>query len=62
MCLSTIYVDQAPEPVGRNICKIRVENGEIVATDIMGRELRLSGTIDDVDLVENTVRIRTSAA
>ena len=61
MCLSTIFVDRATEPVAANICKIRVENGEIVASDIMGREVRLVGVIDDIDLIENTVRIRTSA-
>lgn len=61
MCLSTIFVDNAPEPVGSNICKLRVENGEIIASDIMGRELRLTGTIDDIDLIENTIRICTSA-
>ena len=60
MCLSTIYVDHATEPIGSNICKIRVENGEIIASDIMGREVRIVGVIDDIDLIENTVRIRTS--
>lgn len=61
MCLSTIFVDNSAEPVGSNICKIRVENGEIIASDIMGREIRLVGVIDDIDLIENTVRICTSA-
>ena len=61
MCLSTIYLDNEAEPVGSNICHIRVENGEIVASDIMGREVRLTGVIDDVDLLSNTVRICTNA-
>lgn len=61
MCLSTIYVDTSSEPVGSNICHIRTENGCIVAVDIMGREIRLTGVIEDVDLLENIVRVRATA-
>ncbi|MDD3920532.1 MAG: CooT family nickel-binding protein [Eubacteriales bacterium] len=61
MCLSTIYADALPEPVGTNICRIHVENGCIVAVDIMGREIRLEGVIEEVDLLENIVRVRQIA-
>ena len=61
MCLSTIYVDASPEPACSNICRIRTEDGCIVAVDIMGRETRLTGAIEDVDLLENVVRVRQAA-
>lgn len=62
MCLSTLYVDDATEPVGKNICKLYTENGAVIASDIMGREIRLIGRIENLDLIENTVRVRTAAA
>ena len=58
MCLSTIYIDNLPEPAGTNICRIHTEDGQIVAVDLMGREIRLTGVIEDVDLLENVVRVR----
>lgn len=61
MCLSTIFVDDSAEPVGSNICRITMEDGCIVAVDIMGREIRLSGRIEEVDLLENIVRVRQTA-
>ncbi len=61
MCLSTIYVDGSPEPAGSNICRIHMENGCIVAVDIMGQEIRLTGVIEDVDLVNSVIRVRQTA-
>lgn len=62
MCLSTLYVNDEPAPVGNNICKIRTEDGVVIASDIMEREIRLTGVIEDLDLIENTVHVRTTAA
>lgn len=62
MCLSTLYVDEAVEPSGWNICKVQVVDGTVIATDLMGREIRLAGDIGDIDLIENTIHVRTAAA
>lgn len=62
MCLSTIYVDRDPAPIGKNICKIQMDGDTLLAVDIMGREIRLPGTIEEIDLVENTIRVRRTPA
>ena len=61
MCLSTIYINDTPEPVGTNISRIHAEDGCITAVDIMGRKIELTGLIEDVDFVESIVRVRQTA-
>ncbi len=58
MCLSTIYSDASSEPVGVNIASIHSLDGRIVAVDVMGRKLELDGVIEDVDLLQNIIRVR----
>ena len=62
MCLSTLWVNDAAEPAGGNICSIRTEDGKVIATDIMGRVIELAGAIESVDLIENNIRVRTEPA
>ena len=60
MCLSTVYSlrDGEREPVCRNVADIRVENGEIVFTDIMGVSVTRKAAIERIDLTDNYVLIR----
>ena len=60
MCLSTVYSLRGGEreQVCKNIADIRVENGEIVFTDIMGVSTVRKAAIERVDLTDNYVLIR----
>lgn len=60
MCLSTVYSlrDGAREQVCKNIADIRVEDGEIVFTDIMGVSTVRKAAIERIDLTDNYVLIR----
>lgn len=57
MCLSNVYTENNGERqlLYRNIADIRMEDGDIILTDIMGIPTRLSGTVRRVDLLENYV-------
>ena len=60
MCLSTVYSlhDGEREQICKNIADIRVENGEIVFTDIMGVSTVRKAAIERIDLTDNYVLIR----
>ena len=60
MCLSTVYSLRGGEreQVCKNIADIRVENGEIVFTDIMGVSTVRKAAIERIDLTDNYVLIR----
>lgn len=60
MCLSTVYSLRGGEreQVCKNIADIRVEDGEIVFTDIMGVSTVRKAAIERVDLTDNYVLIR----
>ena len=60
MCLSTVYSLRGGEreQVCKNIADIRVENGEIVFTDILGVSTVRKAAIERIDLTDNYVLIR----
>ena len=60
MCLSTVYSLRGGEreQICKNIADIRVENGEIVFTDIMGVSTVRKAAIERIDLTDNYVLIR----
>ena len=60
MCLSTVYSLRGGEreQICKNIADIRVEDGEIVFTDIMGVSTVRRAAIERVDLTDNYVLIR----
>ena len=60
MCLSTVYSlhDGEREQICKNIADIRVEDGEIVFTDIMGVSTVRKAAIERIDLTDNYVLIR----
>ena len=60
MCLSTVYSLRGVEreQVCKNIADIRVEDGELVFTDIMGVSTVRKAAIERIDLTDNYVLIR----
>ena len=59
MCLSNVYRGEVSEEnlLARNIADIRVENGKIILTDLMGIRQEIDATIQKVDLMENYILI-----
>lgn len=53
MCLSTVYKsEKAPQNVlMSNVQKIDLQDGQILLTDLMDREMVIVGTLISVDLV-----------
>ena len=60
MCLSTVYVkDQgSQEQLARNVATVRLRDGKLVFTDIMGVTKEIDGEIDSIDLLENIILVR----
>ena len=60
MCLSAVYKNEVSEQnlLARNIADIKVENGEIILTDLMGVRRVLSGSLERIDLMENYVIVK----
>ena len=60
MCLSTVYSLRGGEreQICKNIADIRVEDGELVFTDIMGVSTVRKAAIERIDLTDNYVLIR----
>jgi predicted RNA-binding protein len=60
MCLSTVY-ELGAAGTRRVLCEytstITVAGDTITMTDLMGRELRVTGALQRVDLVKNTILI-----
>ena len=57
MCLSSVY-DKTPDSehlLLRNVQFFRIEDGDIVCTDIMEQDLRIHGTLISANLVEGRV-------
>ena len=53
MCLSTVYKsEKAPQNIlMSNVQKIDLQDGQILLTDLMDREMVIVGTLISVDLV-----------
>ena len=60
MCLSTVYKQNESENVFlfRNIARVEQNGGEIFFTDIMGVKRSFTGSIIDIDLIENTILVK----
>ncbi len=60
MCLSTAYKilpDGEDEKICEFISEVKVEDGKIVLTDIMGKEIEVPGTIRSMDFVGSKLMI-----
>jgi len=60
MCLSNVYKnEQKPENLlAKNVADIKMVDGELVFTDIMGIRTTTKGTLEKVDLMDNYVIVR----
>jgi predicted RNA-binding protein len=60
MCLSTVYELGAAgtkRVLGEYISNVIVAGDTITMTDLMGKKLHVTGTLQSVDLVKNTILI-----
>lgn len=60
MCLSNVYRNELKEEnlLAKNIADIRIEDGRIILTDLMGIRKEISAVIQKIDLLENYVLIK----
>ncbi|NLB28720.1 MAG: CooT family nickel-binding protein [Clostridiales bacterium] len=61
MCLSTAYANirSAETVMAKNVTQLGFDGGDIILTDLMGAEVRVTGTLSFVDLVNGVVIIST---
>ena len=60
MCLSTVYKNEVSDAnmLARNIADVRIENGKILFTDLMGIRTVVDGTLEKVDLMDNYIIVK----
>ena len=60
MCLSTVYKNtKAPETiVMKNVMRISMEDGVIILTDLLERQVAVEGELQEANLVDGFVIIR----
>ena len=60
MCLSTVYKNtKAPETVVmKNVMKISVQDGVVLLTDLMERQVAIEGDLLEANLVDGYVIVR----
>lgn len=60
MCLSTVYVrnEDQREQIARNVADVKVRDGKLLFTDIMGVTTEVDADIEVIDLMENYIYIR----
>ena len=63
MCLSSVYAVGGPdkELLCKNVSSVRMEDGKLVCTDILGSRTEVEGEIERIDLIDNFSYIRKSA-
>ncbi len=60
MCLSTVYKNEVSDAnmLAKNVADIKVENGQIIFTDLMGIRTVFDGSLEKVDLMDNYVIVK----
>ena len=60
MCLSNVYKNEVSDAnlLARNIADIKIENGKVYFTDIMGVRTVFDGELAQIDLTENYIIIK----
>ena len=60
MCLSTVYKNEVSDAnmLARNIADVRIKNGKILFTDLMGIRTVFDGTLEKVDLMDNYIIVK----
>lgn len=59
MCLSNVYKNEVKDEnlLARNVADVRVQDGKIILTDLMGIRKEFDASIQKVDLMENYIVI-----
>ena len=59
MCLSNVYKGEVKDEnlLARNIADVRVQDGKMILTDLMGIRQEIDASIRKVDLMENYIVI-----
>ncbi len=62
MCLSTVYKNKmAPETVVmKNVMTIECQDGVVILTDLMERQMAIEGTLEKANLVDGYVIVKES--
>ncbi len=60
MCLSNVYKNKVDDSnlLARNVADIKIENGKIIFTDIMGIRTAFDGSLEQIDLTENFIIVK----
>ncbi|MBE6041451.1 MAG: CooT family nickel-binding protein [Clostridiales bacterium] len=60
MCLSNVYRNSVAEQnlLARNVADIRIVDGQIYFTDIMGIRTAFNGKLEKIDLTDNYIIVR----
>ena len=60
MCLSTVYKNQmTPECIAmRNVMSIECNDGMVILTDLMERQVAIEGTLEKANLVDGFVLVK----
>lgn len=63
MCLSTVYVlgEGEKKQVAKNVAEVKVRDGRLYFTDIMGATVEEDADIEVVDLTDSFIYIRRRA-
>ena len=59
MCLSNVYKNEVKDEnlLARNVADVRVQDGKIILTDLMGIRKEFDASIQKIDLMENYIVI-----
>lgn len=62
MCLSTVYKNSKTEDavIMKNVMSIQCQDGCVILTDLMDRQVSIEGTLESANLVDGFVIVRTA--
>jgi predicted RNA-binding protein len=60
MCLSNVYRNSVDDSnlLAKNVADIKIENGKVIFTDIMGIRTAFDGSLEQIDLTENFIIVK----
>ncbi len=60
MCLSNVYLisDEEEKLICEYASTVNVDGNQIRLTDVIGQEITVTGTIQNVDLIKNEIKVR----
>ena len=60
MCLSTVYKNEMdPACIAmRNVMRIECKDGQVILTDLMERQVVITGTLEQANLVDGFVLVK----